>query len=332
MDGQRRKRFGQAAAVALLLAGVVTAVGCSSDSDDDEPTTLTVMSFNIWGGGANEDKPVDDTVAAIEAVDPDIVGIQETQLEGPDCTARSCPPLGKSVAPEIADALGYDYYEQEQANEALWSNAVLSRHEIGEPTANDLGVQIDVSGQDVYAFNIHLDDSPYQPYQLLDIPYGGAPFLDSEEQAIRFAERTRGPALELLMEDMAAAEDADASFVFGDFNEPSGHDWTPEAVEAGNQPIAVDWPTTGALEDVGFVDAFREANPDPVERPAFTWTPTGDPKDPGDHHDRIDFVLARADGLEVDDAVIVGEQRPEADVVVRPWPSDHRAVAATVSW
>ena len=50
------------------------------------------MSFNIWGGGANEDKPVDDTVAAIQAVDPDIVGIQETQLEGPDCTAKHCPP------------------------------------------------------------------------------------------------------------------------------------------------------------------------------------------------------------------------------------------------
>lgn len=314
-------------AMLVVSAGLAVA-GCGSDSS--ESTELTVMSFNIWGGGANEDKPVDDTVAAIEAVDPDVVGVQETQLEGPKCTANHCPPRGPSVAREIADALGYYVYEQRTVNDALWANAILSRYEISDPTPNDLGARIDVPGKEVYAFNIHLDDAPYQPYQLLDIPYGGAPFIDTEAEAIRSAERTRGPALELLDADLAEADDADATFVFGDFNEPSGHDWTQEAVDAGNQPIAVDWPTTRHLEDEGFVDAFREANPDPVAKPAFTWTPAGDPSDKNDHHDRIDFVLARGDGLEVSDAVIVGESEPEADVVVEPWPSDHRAVAATV--
>lgn len=326
-----RMRSRVALAVAVVLAAA--AAGCSSDDDSGAgTTTLTVMSFNIWGGGANEDKPVDETVAAIEAVDPDVVGIQETMLEGPKCTARHCPPLGKSVAGEIADALGYHYYEQKQVNEALWANAILSRYPIGEPTANDLGVGIDVDGRQVYAFNIHLDDSPYQPYQLLDIPYGGAPFIDTEAQAIRFAERTRGPAIDLLKEDLVEAEGAAATFVFGDFNEPSGRDWTEAAVEAGNQPLVVNWPTTRALEEEGFVDAFRAANPDPVAKPAFTWTPSSKPTVNWDHHDRIDFVLARADDLEVESAEIVGEKRPEADVVVRPWPSDHRAVAATVSY
>ena len=315
--------------MAMLVLSVGLAVaGCGSDSG--EPTELTVMSFNIWGGGANEDKPVDDTVAAIEAVDPDIVGVQETQLEGPKCTANHCPPRGPSVAREIADALGYQVYEQRTVNDALWANAILSRYEISDPTPNDLGARIDVPGTDVYAFNIHLDDAPYQPYQLLGIPYGGAPFIDTEAEAIRSAEQTRGPALALLDADLIAAEDAEATFVFGDFNEPSGLDWTQEAVDAGNQPIAVDWPTTRHLTDQGFVDAFREANPDPVADPAFTWTPAGDPTEKNDHHDRIDFVLARGDGLSVSDAVIVGEKRPEADVVVEPWPSDHRAVAATV--
>ncbi len=324
-----RKRFGVALAAAAFAAAPVA---CSSDDSPAGETSLTVMSFNIWGGGANEEKPVAETVAAIRAADPDIVGIQETRLEGPECTARHCPPLGPSVAEEIADALGYHVYEQTQVNDALWANAILSRHEIGDPTANDLGVEIDVDGRSVYAFNIHLDDSPYQPYQLLDIPYGGAPFIETEAQAIRFAERTRGPAIELLREDLAAADGADAVFVFGDFNEPSGHDWTEAAVAAGNQPIAVAWPTTLALEDEGFVDAFRAANPDPVARPAFTWTPASEPTVNWDHHDRIDFVLARAEDLVVERAAIVGEKRPEADIVVRPWPSDHRAVVATVRY
>ncbi len=120
--------------------------------------------------------------------------------------------------------------------------------------------------------------------------------------------------------------------MFGDFNEPSGHDWTEEAAAAGNQPIEVDWPSTGALEDAGFVDAFRAAHPDPVAKPAFTWTPTSKPTVNWDHHDRIDFVLARADDLTVESAAIVGEARPEADIVVTPWPSDHRAVTATVEY
>ena len=69
-----------------------------------------------------------------------------------------------------------------------------------------------------------------------------------------------------------------------------------------------------------------------MAEPAFTWTPTSKPTVNWDHHDRIDFVLARAEGLEVESAAIVGEKRPEADVVVRPWPSDHRAVTATVRY
>ena len=179
MEGRMRERLGFG--VVAIAAAAFAAAGCSSDEDAEE-TTLTVMSFNIWGGGANEKKPIDETVAAIEAVDPDIVGIQETQLEGPKCTAKFCPPRGDSVGPELAEALGYELYEQKTTNDALWSNAIMAKGEISDPTPNDLGVPCDIDGRDVYAFNIHLDDAPYQPYQLLDIPYGGAPFIDTEER------------------------------------------------------------------------------------------------------------------------------------------------------
>ncbi|MBM3666245.1 MAG: hypothetical protein FJW90_01975 [Actinobacteria bacterium] len=325
----KKARITIAAVVLICAAGVATACG----SDDE--TELTAMSFNVWGGGANEGKPIDQTVAAIEAADADLIGVQETRLEGDVCTADFCPAAGPSVAKEIADALGYEVYEQEatEANRPLqWANAIISRYPIEGHTANDSGVEIDVDGRSVYAFNIHLDDSPYQPYQLLDIKYGKAPFLDTEEQAIAFARQTRGPAIELLRQEMAEADDADATFVFGDFNEPSGRDWTAEAVEAGNQPIEVEWPTTKAIEDEGFVDAYREANPDPVAKPAFTWTPTSKPTVKWDHHDRIDFVFARAEDLTVEDSSIVGESEANAEIVVDPWPSDHRAVVATVKF
>jgi exonuclease III len=133
-----------------------------------------------------------------------------------------------------------------------------------------------------------------------------------------------------LMSDLQAADGAAAAFIFGDFNEPSFRDWTERAVAAKHQPIAVRYPTTLAIEEQGFVDAFRAAFPDEVAKPGFTWTPTTEPSDPEDHHDRIDFVFARAPNLVVEKAGIVGEKAPEADIVVTPWPSDHRAVAATV--
>ncbi|MEZ4869068.1 MAG: esterase-like activity of phytase family protein [Caldilineaceae bacterium] len=310
-------------ALALTLENVPTPSGALA-------TPLTVMTFNIWGGGANEDKPVDETVAAIRAAGADIIGVQETRLESDPCTAESCPATGDSVVKAIADALGFYYYDQTQENAALWANAIISRYPIGEATPNDLGVPIDVNGRTVYAFNIHLTDFPYQPYQLLNIEYGDAPFLATAEEAVAAAQAARGPALELLKADLAAADGADAAFIFGDFNEPSHWDWTEAAVQAGLQPLVVAWPTTLAIENQGFVDAFRTANPDVVAKPAFTWTPTSDPSDPEDHHDRIDFVFARGAGLVVEEAQVVGEKSPEADIIVTPWPSDHRAIVAKV--
>lgn len=311
-----------------LLAALLVAAGATAA----QATDLTVMSFNVWGGGANEQKPVDETVAVIKAVNPDIIGIQETRLESDPCTADVCPAAGDSVAPKLAAALGYHYYDQTKQNDALWANAILSRYPIGKATPNDTGVEIMVDGRKVQVFNIHLDDSPYQPYQLLDIEYGDAPFLKTADEAVKAAEATRGAALKLLFDDMAAAGEADAAFVFGDFNEPSHRDWTESAVKAGLQPLVVPFPTVKAIEDKGFVDTFRAIYPDAGAKPGMTWTPTSEPTAKDDHHDRIDFALARAKDLQVISAGIVGEKAPEADIVVTPWPSDHRATMAKVKF
>jgi exodeoxyribonuclease III len=296
-------------------------------------TTLRAMSYNVWGAGGNEGKSIDETVAVIKAAGADIVGMQETKLEPDPCTATDCVAVGDSIAPAIAKALGWHVYDQPPTNVGLWANAILSRYPIvGKATANEFGVQIDVDGRTVWLFNVHHDDEPYQPYQLLGIEYGPAPYIKTEQEAIKYANETRGSVMDLLAEDLKAADGADAVFVTGDFNEPGYLDWTEAAVAAGTHPVAVEWPTTKRLADLGFTDAYRAIYPDPVAKPAFTWTPTYEETATDDHPDRIDFVFAKGPALKVIDAAIVGEDGPRSDIKVTPWPSDHRAVVAEVTF
>ncbi len=63
--------------------------------------------------------------------------------------------------------------------------------------------------------------------------------------------------------------------------------------------------------------------------PGYTWTPLSQIDDPKDHHDRIDFVYWKGEGVDVLASRIVGEHTSNADLVVAPYPSDHRAVVAT---
>ena len=290
---------------------------------------MSILTFNLWGAGLNENKPVTETVAVLKAVDADIIGLQETRAEADVCTAEDCDAAGPSVAPALAEALGYHLYEQRPDGGPLWANAVLSRYPITAATDGDTGVYIDVDGKSVVMFNIHLTDYPYQPYQLTGIPYGDAKQLKTADEAIAAARAARGGELDVMLKDLASAHDTDVQIVNGDFNEPSFRDWTARAVEAGQQPLTVEFPTTKKLESLGFGDAMRVVYSDEVARPAFTWTPTKAPDDPAEHQDRIDYIFVRGKA-EVTGAGIVGEKRPEADIIVTPWPSDHRAVYATI--
>lgn len=290
------------------------------------------MTFNTWGAGSNQGKSVDETIAVLRAAGADIIGLQEVRREADDCRAEDCPASGPDdIAAQLARALGYQVYEQRGRNEALWANAILSRYPVSDGIDNDLGVVLDVDGRRVAVINIHLTDYPYQPYQLLDIAYGDAPPLATEHEAMAAAQAARGDAVALVLDTIAKLDGVDAVLVTGDFNEPSHRDWTARAASSGRHPIAVDFPTLRAFEGAGFIDCWRAAYPDEIAAPGYTWTPTSSADDPGDHHDRIDYVLVRGEGVTVEQAQVVGESQAVAAIVVTRWPSDHRAVVATVS-
>ncbi|MDH5241541.1 MAG: hypothetical protein OEW73_12220, partial [Gammaproteobacteria bacterium] len=125
----------------LVLVLLITAA-CGSGDEEQPPIRLTVMTFNVRGAGANEGKSIDETLAVIQRFKPDIVGLQEVRREAVPCTS-TCPPDGPSVASDIAKALGFYVYEQQQENEALWANAIISKFPVKRSTPNDLGVVLD---------------------------------------------------------------------------------------------------------------------------------------------------------------------------------------------
>jgi endonuclease/exonuclease/phosphatase family metal-dependent hydrolase len=289
--------------VALAICLVA---GCSSGEEQraaSSAMTIRVMTFNIFYGGDEMKLPERDwctnpegcqdafalVVDAIRRSKADVVGLQEA-------TANTC---------EIADELGWHCDGR---------TATISRFPIVDPGGAD-GLYVFVEptpGRVVAVANTHLPATPYGPYWLQR--------GKSEEDVVALEEDVRLPAIQPQLEGLPPLADRGIPvFLTGDFNSPSHHDLAH----------GVDWPVSKALADAGFEDSFRVANPEPAERPGFTWTPGGPESIPREVHDRIDWVLSAGPAQAVESRV-VGEAGYEgSDIALPQWPSDHRAVVST---
>lgn len=312
----------------VLLAAIIwhaclMCLSVAADNAQDHSETVRVLTFNLWHGGDAGKQPLDQTVEVIKQSRADIVGLQETAGNAPKGEPRP------DRAAELAKRLGWHYLDQGGRT------GIISRFKIVAATPRKWGARLILpSGRQMYAFNVHFPASPYQPYQLLGIPYGNAAFLTTEAEAIQAARAARGKqAEEMIAEVKAILPEGWPVVLTGDFNEPSHLDWTEAAAIANLCPLAVQWPATKAVETVGFVDAYRNVYPDPVEFRGLTWTPTTKNSDPKDRHDRIDFVFVGAadrSKFNVKTSQLIGESREFADIVVSPYPSDHRAMVAEI--
>lgn len=296
----------------LTVTKILTAVHVQA-----EESKLRVMSYNIHRGGVVLLKqPLSQTAKAIQLAKADIVGIQETKS-----------PRGDTLE-DLAKLLGWNHDMGKGSN-------ILTRYEIVDSLYKGVKVKLD-SGRHAYVFNVHLSSHPYQPYQLLEIRpswhkhTNNITFIKTEAEAIEWAKKARGAEIGKVLRQVKSISDKEAPvFVVGDFNEPSHLDWTEAAARAGRHPIKVAYPTSIEMTKAGFSDSYRTIYPDEMKNPGITWSPAYKVGDPRTHHDRIDFVYNRGKGLEVTDVKIVGENEENADIVVAPYPSDHRAVVAT---
>jgi endonuclease/exonuclease/phosphatase family metal-dependent hydrolase len=293
------------AVTASLAASAMAAAQQAAQAAVPGPTAtvLKVLTLNTYfDARAGVDKMVD----LIRRTGADLVGLQEVNT-----TTR-----------KLAEKLGMHYLQQDKRT------ALLSRFPIESVTPKKYGVAVTLeNGRKVGFLNAHTTSFPNQSHQLLHLPIGGGPYLDTEKQAVWWADKTRG------REFRSIISEADGlglpAIATGDFNEASHLDWTERTAAIKRHPIKVEWPGSKALEKAGFKDSYRVKYPDEVAHPGNTWTPTTADDDPKDHHDRIDFVMYRGPELELKDVQIVGENSKNADIVIDPYPTDHRAVLAT---
>tara|TARA_Y100001947_G_scaffold68024_1_gene57337 strand:- start:185 stop:1045 length:861 start_codon:yes stop_codon:yes gene_type:complete len=270
-----------------------------------------LMSFNILYGGTHLGQPLEQTAAVIRLARADIVVVCEQ---------------GGNAEP-LADWLGFTCHIV-AAGPHRQSVAVLSRYPILETFANGVRLELD-SQQSVCVFGVHLTSFPYQPYRVRDKAY------TKKEEILDEAKETREQELvAVLSEIRPLIEAGERVLLCGDFNEPSHLDWTLASAREGRHfGLEMAWPCSKQVTESGMEDAYRAVFPDVCRHPGYTWTSVpglgvgGSERAEDEVHDRIDFVYHAGLGLEPKSASIVGENNRNADLVVSPFPSDHRAVA-----
>ncbi len=283
------------ASAALTLLATLAFAGAARA----EP--VTVMSFNVWYGGVQVD--FDQIGRAIRRADADIVGIQE-----PEGNLR-----------RIARSAGMPYFDE--------TLHLISRYPLFAREVR--GVRIGYAATDldhvVAIANVHLTATPYGPELVRD---GG-----SAAEVLKLERETRLPEIRPYLRALSAlARRGVPVYVVGDMNSPSHLDWTP-AVAAVRSQVAypLTWPVSKAFADAGFRDSYRDAHPDPVASPGFTWTAGTPPPRirPTETLDRIDWVMASGPSPTLSSRLVGELGGPDVEVGLARWGSDHRAVAST---
>ncbi|MDR1053907.1 MAG: hypothetical protein LBL39_07000, partial [Planctomycetaceae bacterium] len=235
--------------VIVFMPQVISAQEKQQDSQQ-----LKVMSFNIWVGGG---KSVEETARVIRETSVDIVGIQEASKGG------------KNTAEKIAKDMNW--------HSCVYSSGctIISRYPVAKISANRKGCKIQIGeNRFVWMFNIHLIHCPYEPYQLNGISYCNAPFLNTAEEAIESAWKSRKKDVEATIADIKEAQkDNCPIFLTGDFNEPSCLDWTDKAAKAGICKMPIAWPATKTfIEKANMKDSYRTKYPNEITHKGHTWT------------------------------------------------------------
>lgn len=315
-----------------LLAACLCLLGPADHARTPDSDVIRVLVWNAWRGGNEVDQGPEKVLAVIREARPDLVLMQESyDIDG------DRPTLGRWIAGE----LGWSAHQGESPHLCVLSPSEYDAIFFHHPW-HGVGVQIsDDLGRSFQAWSIWLDWRANLANRLRDEPE----ISDEALIALESGDSDRLPQTHALLEAVNAtaigAEDMPI-LLGGDFNTPSHLDWTEDTERIFRFRRALDLPVSQAVLASGFVDAFRQVHPNPVNAPGITWTPLfrGPSENKPATFDRIDRLYVRnpvhpvAWRLEPIRAATL-PHRWEADSVPvreRTFPSDHGAVILDLRW
>lgn len=332
-------------------------VSCSNSSNKNtENKSFKVLQFNVWQEGVMVPGGYDAIVDQILASEADFITLSEVRNYK---NTRFCDRIVASLK-EKGETF-YSFYS--------YDSGILSRYPIIDsltvyPCVDDHGSAyraiIDMNGQEVAVYTCHLD---YQNCTYYDVKgYSGTTWqkrppmtdIDSILANNIFSKRDDGmmAIINQAKEDRAKNR---IILIGGDFNEPSHLDWVESTKDMfDRQGLVIPWTVSSLLTEEGYVDAYREAYPDPLRYPGMTYPSNNDSiplnkltwAPESDERERIDFIYySLKEGLKVKDAVIWGpdmsinrnnREKDNTEDLFRMadgvWPSDHKAVLVTFTY
>ncbi len=341
--------------IALVLLGLQS---CTVNKEPLVPTEipLKILQFNIWQEGTVVDGGFDDIINEIIRTEADLITLSEVRNYN-----------GSSLDKRLVEAMkakGFVYYSKRSEDTGILSRFPIKEQSVVSSLVDDHGsitkALIDVDGTEVALYSAHLDYLNYSVY--LPRGYDGltwkelpAPITDTQVLSENNLKSHRDEEIDAFIRDSKMERDKGRLIILGgDFNEASHLDWTEATKNSyDHHGVVIKWRNTLELEKAGFKDAYREIYPSPVTHPGFTFPAdnpavkvnqlTWAPK--ADERDRIDYIFYYPDSrLKIKEAKIVGPQGsivryqrvPETsedifDLPVGIWPTDHKAVLATIT-
>lgn len=262
----------------FIVVGALFVSCCGGQLENNEPVTLKVLSWNIWHAGHSEaygEKGCEATLDILKDSDADIITMIETY----------------GASDQVADKLGY-YHRLISSNLSIYSRYPITKTLLFADTISTFnfgGVEIDVNGRKVRVFDTWIHYLP----DTRDVPYD-----KSVEEIIAWEEAgTRDDELRAILhaiEPYMAEADSIPIIMAGDFNSHSHLDWTHETKDMYDHGgKVVPWTISTMMLDRGFIDSFREINPDPTVNIGTTWM---HPATDNIEH-RIDYIYYKGSPL-----------------------------------
>ena len=284
--------------ILFCIIAILVVASCS----EHKTISVSVMTWNIWHGGLHGDQASEfeqdtsntlNVLKVIQEENPDIIFMQETYCCGMD----------------IAKEAGYTYSWRGSSNLSIHSKyPIIDTLKLYKPF-NSHGVVIDVEGDKLLCINLWLH---YLPDYFQDIKQYSPDSLIQGEQATRLNEiKAITKAVDSLVQKLDMP-----IIIGGDFNSGSHLDWVESTKEAHYDKIVV-WPVSKLMADRGYIDSFRELNPDLSSTLQGTWGYLNEDI----ISDRIDYIYYKGEGIKAIASGIVMDN-PTGGF----FNSDHRAI------